>query len=146
MFNEKIFIMAKKVRIPFKSSTGAPQFPGTQKGQTMEQVREFIKNQVRRTGFRFSGGTSPSTFKIELPGDSRFLYGVAFLNDTFGTCEMKINNEVVIEDTDTGFMQFGLTEQDYFAVNRPLSGSDTINLILTGDAPYVNEPFVVYYK
>jgi hypothetical protein len=129
-----------------KSPFGVPKFPGMRNGLTQEQVQEFIRNQVRRTGFRFSGGTSPQNFNLDLPGDARFLYGVAFLNSSFGVCELKINNETVIESTDTGFLQFGLTEQDYFAVNRPLSGSDKVTLNIQGDAGYTNQPFIVYYK
>ena len=124
-----------------------PQFPGLQKkNKSMEQVRDFIKEQVRRKGFRFSGGATPQDFALRISGTARFFYGIAFLNPTFGTCALKINNEVVIDTTDTGFFQLGRTQQDYYAINRPLSGSDDIVLTITGDAGYINEPFIVYYK
>lgn len=123
-----------------------PQFPGLQKGQTMKQVQDWNKNQVRRKGFRFSGGTTAQDFRIQIAGTARYLYGIAFLNPNFGIFSFKVNNEEVITQLDTGFAQFGTTEQDYFAVNRPLSGSDDIVLSITGDAGYQNQPFVVIYK
>lgn len=138
----------KKRRVIYSgaSKLGVPQFPGNRQGMTKEEAQAFTRNMVRRTGFRFSGGASPKSFNLDIPGDADFLYGIAFLNDSFGVCELKINNETVIESTDTGFMQFGLTEQDYFAVNRLLTGTDKVTLVITGDAGYNNEPFVVYYK
>lgn len=138
-------VVRKRVIYGGASKNGAPQFPGGQK-LTKEQALEFARNTVRRTGFRFSGGTSPKAFNLDIPGDAEFLYGVAFLNPTFGVAELKINNLTVIESTDTGFLQFGLTEQDYFAVNQLLSGSDKVTLNITGDAGYTNQPFIIYYK
>jgi len=123
-----------------------PDFPGRQNGASVNQVRDYIKNQVRRKGFRFSGSTAPVQQPIQIAGNAKFLFGIAWLNDSFGTFSMMINNEQVIETTDTGFFMFGRTEQDYFAINRPLSGSDQITITITGDAAYTNEPFVVYFK
>lgn len=123
-----------------------PQFPGQQNGASVQQVRDYIKQQVRRKGFRFSGSTAPLEFQLQISGSAKFLFGIAWLGASFGTFSMMINNEQVIETTDTGFFRFGQTEQDYYAVNRPLSGSDDIKITVTGDAAYTNEAFVVYYK
>jgi len=122
-----------------------PQFPGQQNGASIEQVRSFNKNMVRRKGFRLSGGTTSQAFEIKISGTAKFLLGIVFLNQTFGVCSLTINNEVVFTDMDTGFFEFGETEQDYYAVNRPLSGQDDITLTITGDNNYNNEPFAVYY-
>lgn len=131
---------------PFQGSgLGIPSFPGQQKGKSISQVRDFTKNMVRRKGFRFSGGTSSTSFQIKISGTSKFLLGIAFLNPSFGLCSLTINNEIVFETMDTGFFQFGLTEQDYYAVNRPLSGQDDITLTISGDAVYNNKSFVIYY-
>jgi len=127
------------------SGMNTPQFPGTQKGKTIEQVRDFNKNMVRRKGFRFSGGTSPSPFQLKISGTAKFLLGIAFLNPTFGVCNMTLNNEVVFEDTDTGFFTLGNTNQDYYAINRPLSGQDDLTINITGDAAYANQPFIIFY-
>lgn len=127
------------------SGLNTPQFPGTQKGKSIDQVRDFNKNMVRRKGFRFSGGTAPVPNNLKISGTAKFLLGIAFLNDTFGVCNMQINNEIVFEDTDTGFFTLGRTNQDYYAVNRPLSGQDDITLTITGDAAYENQPFIIYY-
>lgn len=139
-------VLRRKPQTEYGNITNSPQFAGQRKGASIEQVREFIKEQVRRKGFRFSGGVTSQKFNLDLTGDACFLWGVAFLNSTIGLCQLTINNEVVIEDTDTGFLQFGLTEQDYFAINRPLSGTDKISITIIGDAPYTDEPFIIYYK
>lgn len=123
-----------------------PQFPGFRKGLDKTAVQNFIKEQVRRKGYRFSGGITPQKFRIDISGNARFLYGIAFLNPSFGVCSLNINNEVVFEQCDTGFFQLGLTNQDYYAINRPLSGQDDITMEITGDLAYNNQPFIVYYK
>lgn len=123
-----------------------PSFPGQQNGASMQQVQSYIKQQVRRKGFRFSGGTAPVDQQITISGSAKFLYGIAWLGTSFGTFGMMINNEQVIETVDTGFFSFGQTEQDYYAINRPLSGSDDIKITITGDAAYTNRAFIVYYK
>lgn len=123
-----------------------PQFVGMRKGLTKTEVQDFIKEQVRRKGFRFSGGITPEKFRLDISGNARFLYGIAFLNQTFGVCTLNINNEVVFEQCDTGFFQLGQTNQDYYAINRPLSGQDDITLEIVGDLAYSNQPFIVYYK
>jgi len=122
-----------------------PQFPGQQKGMSKIDVQRFIKDQVRRKGFAFSGGTAPTDFPLQLSGTARFFYGLAW-NNAFGLFTLTINNEVVVENVFMGFMRFGTTNQDYFAVNRPLSGQDDIKLTITGLAGYTNEQLEVVYK
>ena len=122
-----------------------PQFPGQQKGLSKSQVQTFIKDQVRRKGFAFSGGTAPTDFPLQLSGTARFFYGLAW-NNAFGLFTLTINNEVVVENTFMRFMQFGFTNQDYYAINRPLSGQDDIKLTITGLAGYNNEQLEVVYK
>lgn len=129
------------------NGVNTPMFPGMQKGdKTIEQVQNYIKEQVRRKGFKFSGGTSATDFKIDIPGNGRYFYGIAFLNGFDAVCTLIVNNEIVMQGVDVGFILFGKTEQDYFAVNRPLSGSDSITLTITGGAGYTNQPFLVIYK
>lgn len=136
--------LKKRIRSS-ESFVDTPQFPGWQKGMTQKQVQDFIKDQVRRKGFTFSGGTTSQDFPIVISGNARFLFGIAFVN-AFGTASFKINNEEVIEDVALRFMQFGATNQDYYAINRPLSGSDDVTLTLTGFAGYTNEQMVLIYK
>jgi hypothetical protein len=124
-----------------------PQFPGWQKGNAPEKVREFIKDQVRRKGYRLSGGNTAQDFNLGLSGTARYLYGLALVTgQTTGLATLKVNNEVVWENVDLSFLNFGQTEQDYYAVNRPLSGQDDIILTITGDAGYQNMPLVAIYK
>jgi len=124
-----------------------PQFPGWQKNNPPDKVRDFIKDQVRRKGFRFSGGAVATDFNLGLSGNARFFWGIAMIpGQNLGLATLKVNNEVIFENVDWGFLAFGTTEQDYFAVNRPLSGQDDIILTLTGNAGYANIPVLAVYK
>ena len=127
------------------SYVDSPQFPGWQKGNAPHEVQAFIRDQVRRKGFVFSGGTTPQDFKLTLSGSARFFYGLTFENK-IGTVTLTINNEVVFENVSARFLQFGQTNQDYYAVNRPLSGQDSITITITGFAGYTNEQMEVVYK
>ena len=139
-------MLSAKRNPPYKgSSLGVPNFPGQQKGKSIEQVRDYNKNQVRRKGFRFSGGTTETSFQIKISGTAKFLLGFAIKNDFGGVNSLMLNNEEVLANTDVGFFTLGKTNQDYYAINRPLSGNDDITLKITGDAPYVNEGYVFYY-
>ncbi len=129
----------------FMTNQGVPSFPGWQDKKTMKQVQNFNKNMVRRKGFRFSGGTSPQDQELKLSGTAKFFLGIAWLNQSFGTCSLMLNDEQVFATMDTGFFELGKTNQDYYAVNRPLSGQDNIVLTITGDNNYTNEPFVCYF-
>lgn len=124
-----------------------PVAPGTPPNSPLPAAaqRRITDNTAIRVGYRFSGGLVAKDFKLELPGDQRLLLGVAFLNGTFGTCTLMVNNAVVWRDVDTGFFQMGKNMEDYYAVNLPLNGNDNLVLTVTGDAAYSNQPFVVYY-
>jgi hypothetical protein len=140
--------MTQKRVQPFRGAgLGIVNFPGTQNNpkRSIEDVRTFNKNMVRRKGYRFSGGTTATGFNIKISGTAKFFLGIAFLNSFGALVTLTINNEVVFENVDAGFFTLGKTEQDYYAVNRPLSGQDDITLTITGDIIYTNQPFVVYY-
>lgn len=131
---------------PFRGSgMGIPSFPGQQNGASIEQVRDFNKNMVRRLGKRFSGGTSAVDFQINFSGTAKFFLGIAFLNNLGALVTLNVNNEVVFSNVDAGFFTLGKTEQDYYAINRPLSGQDDVILTITGDAAYSNQPVVFYF-
>jgi hypothetical protein len=129
-----------------KGVVNTPQFPGWQKNHSREDVQDFIKNQVRRKGYKFSGGATSTENSLQISGTARFLYGIAFKNVFDCVATLTVNNEVVFENIDVSFLLFGATEQDYFAVNRPLSGQDTVKLTLTGGVAYANEPMILIYK
>lgn len=144
--------MAKQIDIKRKrmrdteSFIDTPQYPGWQKGLKMKTVQDFIKEQVRRKGYVFTGGIGAQKFPLVISGNARFLYGIAFLDRFNARVELDVNNEVVIEDTHVGLLLFGQTNADYYAVNRPLSGSDDVTLTITGLAAYQNQEMVLIYK
>jgi hypothetical protein len=129
----------------FKNPNGVPNYPGGQKGASKKQVQDFVKDQVRRKGFSVSGSTSPNTIQLDFPGNARFFYGMEFENK-IGTVTLMVNNEVVWQNMSTAFCQVGTTDNDYHAVNRPLSGQDDVSLTITGFAGYDDEQLVVIFK
>lgn len=130
-----------------KPASGSSQFPGTQKGLNRQQVSDFIKDQPRRKGFRVSGGAgSTVSFKLDIPGNARFLYGLAAGGLIDADFTLEVNNEIVWESIAGNFLVFGATEQDYYAVNRPLSGNDQVTLKVTGISAYDNEPMYLVFK
>lgn len=142
---KEIDIKRKRIR-DAESFIDTPQYPGWQKGLSMKTVQDFVKEQVRRKGYVFSGGIGSQKFPIVISGNARFLYGIAFLDRFNASVTLDVNNEVVIEDVHVGLLLFGATNQDYYAVNRPLSGSDNVALTIAGVAGYTNQQMVLIYK
>jgi len=141
-------------------SIGNPGFPGTRmnKNISVEEVRSFIKRQKRIKGFSFTVPTGSSSFNIDLSGTAKIFLGIAayakntevkteccttFLN--IETVQLTINNEIVIDQLDPNFLSFGLQDNEYYYLPRPLSGSDTITFNFTNRGAAENFKLVVYY-
>lgn len=138
-------IKRKRIR-DAESFIDTPQYPGWQKGLSMKTVQDFVKDQVRRKGYSFSGGIGGQKFPLTISGNARFLYGIAFLDRFDATVEFDVNNEKVVEEVHVGLLLFGQTDQDYYAINRPLSGSDTVTIEFTSAVAYNNQQMVLIYK
>lgn len=132
------------VENPLTGKVSAPMFPGQTMGINMNQARSMYQNAVRSKGFTFSGGTTMQTEPIDIPGDARLLLGIATLNGSWGTATLKVNQTDVIEDSDTGFLQMG-DNKDFYRLELPLTGNDTIKMLNTGYAAYTNEPVIFFF-
>ena len=123
---------------PYGDGITAPQFPGQQiKNLSIEDVRTLIKKQRRTKGFVFSVTSGSSTFNLQLSGTARILLGIAFLGTSganftnITSCQFKVNNEIIIESTSPNFFTSLLTQNEYYDIPRPLSGTDEITLQFT---------------
>ena len=126
----------------------SPNFPGGQNGASIEAVREFISNQVRIQGERFTGGIGTQEFDIDISGTAKFFLGIQF-NDAFDAdVKLEVNNETIFSAVSVNALTpIGnpRSSKDWFPVNRPLAGSDKIKLTITGFEVYENTPFTIYY-
>ena len=126
------------------AAIGQRQFPGGQFGANIEQVRSLIKRQKRLKGYSFNVPQGASSFNLDLSGTARILLGIAVYGKVtdretaFGTCcipftqietmQFQVNNEIVIDQLDPNFLSFGFTNNEYYYIPRPLSGTDELTL------------------
>lgn len=137
---------------PYGDGISAPQFPGQQiKNLSIEDVRTLIKKQRRTKGFIFSVATGSTTFNLQLSGTARIMLGIAFLGTgganfaNITSCQFKVNNEIIIEATSPNFFTSLLTQNEYYDIPRPLSGTDEIILSFTNPGAVEVLNCVIYY-
>lgn len=113
--------------------------PGDMMGLTVEQVQQYIKRQKKCKGFSQALVIGDNnTIRISLPGTARVLLGFAInwkrlpagQTQPSGNATFKVNNEIVIEDTDIFFYGPDYTDEEYYFIPRPLSGNDDITMTL----------------
>jgi hypothetical protein len=152
--------MSKKFENFGDLGLNAPQFPGQQvKNMSIEQVRTLIKKQRRIKGYLFTCPSGQSTQNIQLSGTARILLGIALLPNysnanttpyTTGFTQitqvtLKVNNEIVIENTHPNFLSNFLNDDEYNYIPRPLSGTDEIILTFNNTGTTENCNVVFYY-
>lgn len=127
----------------------SPQFPGGQEGATIKAVQEFIRQQRRVTGIRISGGIGTQEFRVEISGTAQFLLGINFGNSIDDGTDFTfiVNNETIIDSVMVELFTQNNNKGyiDYYPLNRPLSGTDQIKLLVNSTIAYENIPFAVYY-
>lgn len=126
------------------NGNNVPSYPGQQLGITQAQAREMYGNATRSKGYLFSGNTDTTSNKIDIPGDASFMLGIATLNGSWASIELKLNNTTIIDSTDTGFTKMG-DNKEFYRIELPLTGRDTVVLTITGYAAYNNEPVVFIF-
>lgn len=128
-----------------------PQFPGQQKGFSIEAMRTLIKKQKRVRGFRFQLVTSVQSFNINISGSARIFLGFAFSfsPDTLANFppffNLTINNEVVIQDVNPNFFTSRYMDDEYYFLPRPLSGQDDITLDTQAAGAAITLDVGIYY-
>jgi hypothetical protein len=136
----------------------APQFPGQQvKGMTIEQIRTLVKKQNRIKGYNFSVATGTQNFNLQLSGTARILLGLSLIPRNAGTdvavtgfqdvtgVTFKVNNEIIIENLDPNFLGNFFTNEEYYYLPRPLSGTDEITISFTNPGATENVSLAIYY-
>lgn len=143
--------MNPRQRVEYKGIVRTPQFPGQQKGLSIDAVRTFIKKQKRCKGFRFALTTSEQSFDISVSGSARLFLGFVFsfspdtLADFPPFVNMTINNEVIIQDVNPNFFTARYMDDEYYFFPRPLSGSDDMKLTVQPSAAPINLDVGIYY-
>lgn len=131
-----------------------PQFPGQQFGATIDQVRSMIKRQKRIKGYSFTAPTNASSFDIKISGTARILLGIALLPNynissvftSVTQVQLKVNNEIIIDQLDPNFLTQLLNNNEYYYIPRPLSGQDEITIsFLNSGGDNEDVRMVLYY-
>lgn len=125
-------------------------FPAT---ESIEEIRQFIKNQKRLKGYNFNVSGGASSFPLDISGEARVLLGLSILalenfddpNLQPDTFTLTINNEIVINQTHPGFLSPLFMDEEYYQFLRPLSGQDDISVTFTNPNPAQNVSLAVYY-
>lgn len=143
-----------------KSPLGAPQFMGLQRaGQkgaaaSIEQVRDFIKNQRRNKGYALTCPTGTSQFNLDLSGTARVFLGYMLSIPQAGGVNptvfpqgfsLTINNEIIVEGVHSQFFTNYGNDNEYFELLRPLSGKDDITVIVQNSSAAITIYMNVYY-
>ena len=116
--------------------------PGGRMGLTVEQIQQYIQKQKKSQGYNVtvSTGSNTSLSNVELPGTARVMLGFAFtfteLTDPAaeitGRMTMKLNNEIMIDETLITMFGAGFTDEEYYFFPRPLSGNDKLEIQIDG--------------
>lgn len=129
-----------------------PQFMGTQKGATIDEVRALIKQQKRIKGFEFVLPTGASTFNLQLSGSARIFLGFALLNirpadptATPDTFTFTINEEVIIDKVKPFFFTNYLQDDEYYFIPRPLNGTDQLKVDFQNSSAPQTWWMIAYY-
>jgi hypothetical protein len=131
--------------------------PGQRMGLSVEGVRQFIKRQKRMKGFEFDVNVGANIdLPVQLAGTARVLLGIlvqvqpkdppnsALINYT-GTMELKVNNEIIIDNVYLQLLSPDVTDEEYIFIPRPLSGSDDITLNINGIDEAKTVQVIFYY-
>jgi hypothetical protein len=135
----------------------APQFPGTQTGLKIDQVRDLIKKQRRVKGYTFNVANGQTQQNLQLSGTARILLGIQLIPIAAGTdtyiqgfqrisqISFKVNNEIIIESLHPNFLTNYSNDEEFCPIPRPLSGTDEITISFTNPGATEICAIAVYY-
>lgn len=113
-----------------------------------DSFKETYFDGIRCKGFRFNVPNGNSNFSLDLSGMGKYFKGIAFFSvaNPNLTCQLVINNDVVIENADARFFEINQTNpRDTYIFGRALNGQDTINLSFQNANPAIVLSVLVYY-
>jgi len=125
--------------------------PGQKIGMTIQEVKDFIKAQKRIKGFSFDVVAGDNTgLQIQLPGTAKVLLGIICFPGVpavsgSNEIELKINNEIAIEQTPARFLSADVTDNDFIYLPRPLSGNDDISININNVTVPTTVELALYY-
>lgn len=131
-------------------------YPGYRQ-MTVEQVRNFIKNQKRAAGFEFDLVTGDNTgLDVEISGNARVLLGFAIAvpeveTEGFSSTlynanfDLEINNEIVLRNVNLRFLSKDFTDEDYYFFPRPLDGQDDVKVNFRNVETEGKYYLIIYY-
>ena len=139
-----------------KSFINTPQYPGLEKGKTIEEVREYIRKQVKTKGFNWSIANGFSSFNLELSGTAKKFLGFSLMPVVADAgaisitamaeeFNLTINNEIITDQTHPAFYTNFFTDQEFYHILRPLSGTDVITVSWNNAGAVQNWIMIVYY-
>lgn len=133
-----------------RSTVRTPQFPGMQKGYSIEQVRSLIKKQKRAKGYSQSVDSGNTEFNLDLSGTARIFLGFAILLEGDLSTqpeqfEFVINNEIIIDQTHPAFFSPDFMDDEYYYFPRPLSGTDELTVKYINPNAAQTVRLLVYY-
>jgi len=140
-----------------KLGLNAPQFPGTQTGLTMDQVRDLTKRQRRVKGYTFNVSNGQTQQNLQLSGTARILLGIQLIPVEAGAdtyirgfqditqVSFKVNNEIIIESLHPNFLTNYSNDEEFCPIPRALSGTDEITISFTNPGATETCAIAVYY-
>ena len=136
-----------------KINLGKTQGQGPPRPATLQDVRNFVKDQKKSFGQRITtaAGTQVET-PLVFPSAATFLLGFAFVQEPgapavgvpFGTVTVLVNNEQFISGAPGPSLDVTGKAMEYYEYPRPLAGVDKVVLQITDTASRVVN-FTVYY-
>ena len=132
------------------------QFPGQGnlfKDKSIEEIRDFIKQQKRLKGFTFDVPTGLQQFPLQISGEAKLMLGIALLSvdnaddpsSQPSGFSMLVNNEVVIDQINPAFLSPFFMDEEYYLFLRPLSGQDDISVIFANPNAGQRMSLAFYY-
>lgn len=135
----------------------APQFPGMQTGASINQVRDYIKQQRRVKGYTFNVTSGQTQQNLQLSGTARQLLGILLIPINPGTDNFiqgfqeiteigfKVNNEIILETLNPTFLTNFANDNEFIAIPRPLSGTDQITISFNNPGATETCAVALYY-
>lgn len=135
--------------MPGSNPAIAQQYPGQKLGMSLEQVRQFIAISKKCKGETFDIAAGANDFTIELSGTAKMLLGFSLLIDDTADAnkpldmQFIINEEIMIDQVNPEFFSPDFMDEEFYVFPRPLSGTDILKILVTGQAN--NRMFGAFY-